>query len=671
MIFRLNTTGKLEFYQPITSGTTVIVETTNTCALVDCTLHDVALVVTRETAVAAGSVSFYIDAILFETKAIAQGTPASAIFAAAMQINGYSASRYAGTCSFAATYNRALTAAEVLDLYRNGISYSDKWGSQTTVYTSNFTAGTDSWIVARGIIAGNIDSIGGVNDVLRFTCDNTANTHPIYRAASTLVPYQNYRYTFDYYIPSGQSNINGVRLTNNSISFITDIQTQINTWTTVTGEFISSFNGEWYIFPYSSGNLIFTDSGGDDLLYLKNIIFTKIGATLALEPEGIQNNLWYDSSSNALNASYPAAGWSLTRKQLKGLFASPIYTDGTNVGIGTTNPVAMLDVSSGAVSGLHQDISAGHRDFLFQSIGDAVIQIASDNAGSVGAGIVFTNQEGVADGRHWIIQHKGTSEFNRFSIGYLLTINQTSNLMTGGSEPFVISTTGNVGIGTTAPKTTLQVGDSGGVISIGGNSTVNSSSYFKLCSSNSTWNWQIATNNKYSGALEFQSSDANGGTVFTYTNQPTISLYPGKVGINIYPLQALHVIGTTRISTLAGTGTRAVYSTADGDLTNTSSDKSLKKSVEPIPYGIEEVLLLNPIRFEWTQPSLLGDQKEIGFIAQEVETVIPEVVGMNYDGMKSLDYPKLTAVLCKAIQEQQTLINNLTERITALEALNG
>jgi hypothetical protein len=55
----------------------------------------------------------------------------------------------------------------------------------------------------------------------------------------------------------------------------------------------------------------------------------------------------------------------------------------------------------------------------------------------------------------------------------------------------------------------------------------------------------------------------------------------------------------------------------------------------------------------------------IGFIAQDMELEVPEVVSGT--GYKSIDYPKLTAVLTKAIQEQQTLIQSLTTRITALE----
>ena len=58
----------------------------------------------------------------------------------------------------------------------------------------------------------------------------------------------------------------------------------------------------------------------------------------------------------------------------------------------------------------------------------------------------------------------------------------------------------------------------------------------------------------------------------------------------------------------------------------------------------------------------LGNQKEIGFIAQEVQELIPEVIGINNDETLSLDYPKLTAVLVKAIQELKSEIDILKAR---------
>ena len=111
--------------------------------------------------------------------------------------------------------------------------------------------------------------------------------------------------------------------------------------------------------------------------------------------------------------------------------------------------------------------------------------------------------------------------------------------------------------------------------------------------------------------------------------------------------------GTLYTPSLAGTGNRAVYSDPGGNLTNTASDRRLKSDIAPIRYGLADVLLLTPVFFRWKDPKL-GGQTEIGLIAQDVVSIIPEVVGRNVDGLLSLDYPKLIAVLINAIKELNT-----------------
>ena len=67
---------------------------------------------------------------------------------------------------------------------------------------------------------------------------------------------------------------------------------------------------------------------------------------------------------------------------------------------------------------------------------------------------------------------------------------------------------------------------------------------------------------------------------------------------------------------------------------------------------------LNPKQYDWKK----DNRKDIGFIAQEVEEVIPEIVKDNEwfdDKIKTMDYEKLTAVLIKAVQEQQKQIEEL------------
>ena len=100
---------------------------------------------------------------------------------------------------------------------------------------------------------------------------------------------------------------------------------------------------------------------------------------------------------------------------------------------------------------------------------------------------------------------------------------------------------------------------------------------------------------------------------------------------------------------------------ATGDViafSTTPSDSKLKKNVKDIEYGLDTVMKLNPKQYDWKK----DNRHDIGFIAQEVEEVIPEVVKDKEwfdDKIKTLDYEKLTAVLIKAVQELKEEIEEL------------
>jgi len=66
------------------------------------------------------------------------------------------------------------------------------------------------------------------------------------------------------------------------------------------------------------------------------------------------------------------------------------------------------------------------------------------------------------------------------------------------------------------------------------------------------------------------------------------------------------------------------------------------------------------------------DKPKIGFIAQEIEAVFPEMVTTDGDevGLKGVRYGQLTAVLVKAIKEQQAMIDNQKEMIDVLQQEN-
>jgi len=61
-------------------------------------------------------------------------------------------------------------------------------------------------------------------------------------------------------------------------------------------------------------------------------------------------------------------------------------------------------------------------------------------------------------------------------------------------------------------------------------------------------------------------------------------------------------------------------------------------------------------------------QSDVGLVAQEVERVLPELVHTDAEGMMSVDYSRLSAVLVEAVKEQQAMINELREEVSKLKA---
>jgi len=117
-----------------------------------------------------------------------------------------------------------------------------------------------------------------------------------------------------------------------------------------------------------------------------------------------------------------------------------------------------------------------------------------------------------------------------------------------------------------------------------------------------------------------------------------------------------------------GTATLSGELMVGGDIT-VSSDVRLKQNIVPLAGSLDKVQQLRGVSYEWIDPNRQGG-RHIGFIAQEVQEVMPEVVRQNGDYL-SMSYANLTAVLVEAVKEQQTEIDQLEEENNALEAENA
>ena len=87
------------------------------------------------------------------------------------------------------------------------------------------------------------------------------------------------------------------------------------------------------------------------------------------------------------------------------------------------------------------------------------------------------------------------------------------------------------------------------------------------------------------------------------------------------------------------------------------SDKRLKTDI----HSLDNRGLLNPVTY------FKDNKKQIGFIAQEVQEVYPELVNEDINGYLSLNYQQLTAVLSSQINDLYSIINELKLKITELK----
>ena len=111
---------------------------------------------------------------------------------------------------------------------------------------------------------------------------------------------------------------------------------------------------------------------------------------------------------------------------------------------------------------------------------------------------------------------------------------------------------------------------------------------------------------------------------------------------------------------------------------STNSDSKMKENVVTLTNCLNKVSQLRGVEFDWKNEYVREAYHDVGLIAQEVESVIPEVVSEHEIGvgkkagtgetLKSVDYARLTAVLIEAVKELKTQNEALEARIASLES---
>jgi hypothetical protein len=157
-------------------------------------------------------------------------------------------------------------------------------------------------------------------------------------------------------------------------------------------------------------------------------------------------------------------------------------------------------------------------------------------------------------------------------------------------------------------------------------------------------------------------------TIFLYGDGSSF-INSGNLGIGTSaPTQLLDVNGVARVRGMTtGVIASAVYRTADGTIITGSSDVRLKENIQPLQNSLEKVLQLKGVSFNWKADST--KKRSIGFIAQDFEKLVPELVFTNNnDGYKGINYAEVTALLAEAIKEVNAKNEMLLLEVKQLKA---
>ena len=351
------------------------------------------------------------------------------------------------------------------------------------------------------------------------------------------------------------------------------------------------------------------------------------GVFIGLKDEGSDNEdaiiAWGDNANDDLRFLYNGSG------QTTSADIMTLQPNG-NIGIGTTTPATKLDVNGQIIQG--PNTTWGEQ--LKIGINATLTTVPEATVGTTNGNLHLEAKTGF------------DTYINHYSAGGNTYIGTGNN-------------TGNVGIGTVNASSKLTVN---GVLEINKIADV-STIYFT--NSASEPGYIRHSGNLNSAEMRFVASDdfdaGSAGDKFTFGGE-TGSVFTeafriqgnGNVGIKTAnPSQRLHVIGNILAS---GTVTSSDERYKEG-IQNLKNSTALLASIRPVAYNFRTA--------EFPEGQF-DDKLHYGIIAQELETVLPNLVYTDLEGYKGINYTELIPLLIKSNQEQQTLIETQQKQINQL-----
>jgi hypothetical protein len=309
-------------------------------------------------------------------------------------------------------------------------------------------------------------------------------------------------------------------------------------------------------------------------------------------------------------------------------------SSGGNVGIGTTTPA-----------------------YKFETLGTSVITAAFGRSDYGASNVMLIAMNGYRDVYKQAIGVVRTGDYDKGDMIFCLNASANSTVVSSSDERMRITSAGYVGIDTDSTTAKLGIGRSANTesnifltrntntadVNIGCiRAALGPFWYDATSTSLAEINLQTDTTAYYKGAIMFSTNNSD-----ATANRAALRMYINAAGS----------IGTTKNGT-------NIYN---------ASDVRLKRNIETIEFSLDKILQLNPVKFNWVDGFAEDGKDMLGFIAQEVQNIIPEAVEDfgGEDNIVEIGDLKVTnplrinekfiiPVLVKAIQE-------LTARVQYLE----
>jgi len=332
-----------------------------------------------------------------------------------------------------------------------------------------------------------------------------------------------------------------------------------------------------------------------------------------------------------------------------------LYVDSTNnrVGLGTSSPRGLLDLGPGTGDG---PLSSTPSEYQL------ILNADQSTTGDISRNIAFVNT--TFDVSAAINSYDAGSGVSN---GLVFATANTGTL----TEKLRITHTGQVGIGTTSPSSVLHLKTASSPKLILDNSDSATAAIIDT--------WWTGTPLAFNiGTTERARIDGSGRLLVGTSTVPSASsfgsaLAPDATGSALYNSR----------NTTSGTNHCLFYNPnglvgriqTSGTSTSylTTSDYRLKENIVPVADGIARLQQLKPCQFNFTADL---DTIVDGFIAHEVQIVVPEAISGEKDAIddegnpeyQGIDQSKLVPLLTAALQEAVAKIETLEAKVAALEA---